>query len=197
MRLAADDTRLGELIDTLDWARTPLGPMPSWPHSLRTSTDLCLASRFPIVLYWGPELVTIYNDAYAPILRGKHPCALGRPCREVWAEIWDVIGPMLAGVMDTATATWSDDMLLVLERRGYPEECYFSFSFTPVRAEDGRTGGIFTAVIETTERVVGARRLLTLRELGQHVAEVTVEQACERAAGTLARNPADLPFFLI
>jgi signal transduction histidine kinase/GAF domain-containing protein len=198
MRLAADDTRLGELIDTLDWARTPLGPMPSWPHSLRTSTDLCLASRFPIVLYWGPELVTIYNDAYAPILRSKHPWALGRPCREVWAEIWDVIGPMLMGVMNSATATWSDDMLLVLERRGYPEECYFSFSFTPVRGEDGCTDGVFTAVIETTARVVGARRLLTLRELGQHVIDVgTVEQACERAARTISRNPDDLPFSLI
>ena len=83
MRLAAADTRLGELIDTLDWARTPLGPMRSWRQSLRTSIDLCLASRFPIVLYWGTELVTIYNDAYAPILRSKHPSALGRPCREV------------------------------------------------------------------------------------------------------------------
>jgi signal transduction histidine kinase/GAF domain-containing protein len=169
--------------------------MRSWRQSLRTSTDVCLASRFPIVLYWGPDLVTIYNDAYAPILRGKHPWALGRPCREVWAEIWDVIGPMLAGVMDTATATWSDDMLLVLERRGYPEECYFSFSFTPVRGEDGCTDGVFTAVIETTGRLVGARRLLTLRELGQHVIDVgTVEQACERAARTISRNPDDLPF---
>jgi signal transduction histidine kinase/GAF domain-containing protein len=172
--------------------------MQSWPQSLRTSTDLCLASRFPIVLYWGPELVTIYNDAYAPILRSKHPWALGRPCREVWAEIWDVIGPMLTGVMNSATATWSDDMLLVLERRGYPEECYFSFSFTPVRGEDGCTDGVFTAVIETTARVVGARRLLTLRELGQHVVEVgTVEQACQRAARTISRNPDDLPFSLI
>jgi signal transduction histidine kinase len=198
MSLAAADTRLGERIDTLDWARTPLGPVPSWPQSLRTSTDLCLASRFPIVLYWGPDLITIYNDAYAPILRSKHPWALGRPCREVWAEIWDVIGPMLTGVMNTATATWSDDMLLVLERRGYPEECYFSFSFTPVRGEDGCTDGVFTAVIETTARVIGARRLLTLREMGQHVVEVgTVEQACERAARTISRNPDDLPFSLI
>jgi|SoiMethySBSTD1v2_1073268.scaffolds.fasta_scaffold05852_12 signal transduction histidine kinase/GAF domain-containing protein len=195
MRLAAADTRLGELIDTLDWARTPLGPMRSWRQSLRTSIDLCLASRFPIVLYWGTELVTIYNDAYAPILRSKHPSALGRPCREVWAEIWDVIGPMLTGVVKSATATWSDDMLLVLERRGYPEECYFSFSFTPVRGEDGCTDGVFTAVIETTARVVGERRLLTLRELGQHVIEVgSVEQACQRAARTISRNPDDLPF---
>ena len=198
MSVAAGDSRLGTLVSEFEWTRTPLGPLAAWPQSLRTITDVCLASRFPIVIYWGAELITIYNDAYAPILRSKHPRALGRPCREVWAEIWDVIGPMLAGVMQTGVATWSDDMLLVLERRGYPEECYFSFSFTPVHAEHGGVGGVFTAVIETTERVVGARRLLTLRELGQHVTEVsTVDQACERAARTLGRNPADLPFALI
>ena len=192
------DGETATLVRSIDWSSTPLGPRSSWPASLRTTTDLCLASRFPIVLYWGSDLVTIYNDAYAPILRSKHPWALGRPCREVWAEIWDIIGPMLWGVMATGAATWSDDMLLVLERRGYSEECYFSFSFTPVRVEDGRVGGIFTAVIETTERVVGERRLSTLRELGQHVTDVgTVEEACGRAARTIARNPADIPFSLI
>jgi signal transduction histidine kinase len=195
MRLAVGDMRVSEMVQTLDWTQTPLGPAASWPQSLRTTTDLCLASRFPIVIYWGPELVTIYNDAYAPILGSKHPWALGRPCREVWGEIWDVIQPMLADVMETGAATWSDDLLLVLERRGYPEECYFSFSFTPVREETGRVAGVFTAVIETTERVVGARRLLTLRELGQHVTEAGgVEQACRRAADTLAANTSDLPF---
>jgi hypothetical protein len=198
MALTSDDTALGALADSVDWARTPLGPADGWPQSLRTVTDLCLASRFPIVIYWGPELVTIYNDAYAPILGAKHPWALGRPCREVWGEIWDVIRPMLLGVVETGTATWSDDMLLLLERRGYPEECYFSFSFTPVRTEEGHVGGVFTAVIETTERVVGARRMLTLRELGQQVTEAaTAEHACRLAAQTLAGNPADLPFALI
>jgi signal transduction histidine kinase len=186
------------LVRSMDWSRTPLGPIESWPQSLRTSVNLCLASRFPIVIYWGSDLVTIYNDAYVPILGRKHPRALGQPCRHVWAEIWDVIDPMLAGVVETGEATWSNDLLLMLERRGYPEECYFSFSFTPVRAEDGHVGGVFTAVIETTERVVGARRLLTLRELGQQVTEAsTAEHACEHAARTLARNPADLPFSLI
>src|SRR5689334_16907657 len=112
--------KLGELIRGRDWSRTPLGPVASWPQSLRSALSICLGSRFPIVIYWGPSLVVLYNDAYAEILGKKHPQALGRPCREVWSEIWDVIGPMLEGVLATGDATWSEDQLLALERGGYP-----------------------------------------------------------------------------
>ena len=146
--------------------RDSLGPVDRWPQSLRSAVSVCIGSRFPIVLYWGPRRVVLYNDAYAEILGGKHPGALGRPCQEVWSEIWDVIAPMLDGVAATGQATWSQDQLLRLERRGYPEECYFSFSFSPVRGEDGRVEGIFTAVIENTGRVLGERRLALLRDLG-------------------------------
>ena len=119
---------MGALMRRMDWARTPLGPVDSWPQSLKTSVSICLASRFPIVLYWGPEYVVLYNDAYSQILGAKHPWALGQTCAMCWAEIWDTIAPMLDGVIKTGKATWSDDLLLMLQRFGYPEECYFSFS---------------------------------------------------------------------
>ncbi|MCI0355087.1 MAG: ATP-binding protein, partial [Acidobacteria bacterium] len=155
-------------------------------------------SRFPIVIYWGAEYVTVYNDAYSEILAKKHPGALGRRARDVWAEIWDVISPMLDSVRVTGQATWSDDLLLLLERHGYPEECYFSFSFSPVRGEHGQIGGVFTAVTETTQRVIGERRLRTLRDLAAGVGEAkSGEEACHVAVATMAGNPADLPFALL
>lgn len=153
------DGEMARLMRGFDWAITPLGPVENWPQSLKTSVSICLASRFPIVLYWGPEYVVLYNDAYSQILGAKHPWALGKTCRECWAEIWDTIGPMLDGVLRTGKATWSEDLLLRLERFGYPEECYFSFSFSPVQVETGVVGGVFTAVIETTEKVVARKAI--------------------------------------
>lgn len=189
---------VGLLMSALDWTATPLGPVTDWPQSLRTAVSICLASRFPIVIYWGPEYVTLYNDAYSQILAKKHPWGLGRPAREVWAEIWPVIGPMLDGVTSTAQATWSDDLLLILERRGYAEECYFCFSFSPVRAEGGGVAGVFTAVAETTGRVLAERRLSTLRDLAAHSAHAkTAGEACGVAAANMAANNADIPFAMI
>jgi len=189
---------MGERIRAHDWARTPLGPLENWPQSLRSAVSICLGSRFPIVLYWGPERTVLYNDAYAEILGKKHPWALGRPCREVWSEIWNVIAPMLDGVMTSGEATWSDDQLLLLERRGYPEECYFSFSFSPVRGASGQVEGIFTAVVENTRRVLGERRLRTLRDLGARAALAKGERDAWRAAAVVAAdNPADLSFALL
>jgi PAS domain S-box-containing protein len=189
---------MGRLIRQTDWSRTSLGPLDRWPQSLRSAISICLGSRFPIVLYWGTEFVVLYNDAYAQILANKHPRALGKPCSEVWAEIWDVIGPMLQSVVATGEATWSDNQLLILQRHGFPEECYFSFSFSPIRSEDDRVGGIFTAVIEHTEQVMGERRVAALRDLGTRGTEAkTAEEACAIAAETLAKHPQDIPFALI
>lgn len=189
---------MGARIRAHDWSATPLGPLEQWPQSLRTAVSICVSSRFPIVIYWGPQYVVLYNDAYSQILANKHPWALGRPAATVWAEIWDVIGPMLDGVTATGEATWSDDLLLILERQGYPEECYFQFSFSPVRAEQGEVGGIFTAVTETTERVIGERRLRALRDLAAHASTArSAEEACTLAARTLADNAADVPFALV
>jgi len=197
-RLLPGGGEMGRLVRAGAWPDGSLGPIAAWPQSLRAALGICLGSRFPIVIYWGPGLLTFYNDAYAPILASKHPWALGRPCREVWAEIWDVIGPQLEGVLATGEATWSDDQLLLLRRHGYAEECYFSFSFSPIRDEHGAVSGIFTAVTENTQRVVGERRLRTLRELAARSAEAkSVDDACRITADILDGNPADVPFSLL
>ena len=181
-----------------DWARTPLGPAEHWPQSLRTSVSTCLDCAFPIVLWWGPELTILYNDEYRPMLGAKHPAALGAPGEKVWAEIWHVVGPMLSHVFRNAEATRSRDLLLHIERVGYPEEAYFSFSYSPIRAEDGRVGGIFCPVIETTEKVIGERRLRTLRDLAAACKGSASEGALYGAAAeVLALNPHDVPFAMI
>ena len=190
---------MGSLIRALDWSKTPLGPVHTWPQSLKTSVSICLNSRFPVLIWWGPALVTFYNDAYVQLIGDKHPKALGRPGREAWPELRDTIGPPLAGVMERGEATWADDMLLMLERNGYSEECYFTFSCSPIRDESGGIGGVFTPVVETTEKVVGERRLLTLRNLATARSNRSrnAEEACTKAAQVLAANPQDLPFAAI
>jgi len=189
---------MGALMRATDWSKTPLGPVRAWPQSLRTTVSTCLNSRFPILVWWGPEMVKLYNDAYRPILGAKHPVALGARGREVWPEIWNIIGPMLEGVLQRGEATWSEDILLPLERKGFPEECYFTFSYSPIRDESGGVGGIFTAVTETTQRVLGDRRLRTLRELASATLETrTAEAVCAAAMSTLSRNPDDLPFLAL
>lgn len=163
--LFAGGGEMGRLMAAHPWADSPLGPPHAWPQSLRTAVGICLGSRFPMVLWWGPDLRLIYNDAWRPSLGTlKHP-AVGKPGREVWAEIWHLIGPMLEGVLASGEATWSADMLLPMDRYGFLEETYWTYSYSPIRDEAGRVGGVFTAVTETTLRVVGERRLRTLREL--------------------------------
>jgi PAS domain S-box-containing protein len=186
---------LGARMRTLDWSATSLGPVEHWPQSLRTTVSICLNSRFPIVVWWGRDLTILYNDPYTSVLGIKHPSALGRPGGEVWREVWDIVGPMLEGVMERGEATRSDDLLLLLERHGYPEECYFTFSYSPIRDESGRVAGVFTPVSETTEKVIGERRLRTLRDLAARIADAESEpQAWSIAAGVLADNPYGVPF---
>lgn len=184
---------MGTLLRSLDWTKTALGPVEHWPQSLRTAVSICLNSRFPIVLWWGPELRLIYNDAWRPVLGNKHP-AVDRPGREVWPEIWHIIGPRLEGVLTKGEATWSDDELLMLERFGYAEEAYFTYSYSPIRDETGRVG-VFAAVSETTHRVLSERRLKTLRDLVVQASEAkSVAEACQITIRTVAENPYDVPF---
>jgi PAS domain S-box-containing protein len=187
---------MGRLMRSHDWASTPLGAVERWPQSLRTSVSTCLNSRFAILIWWGKDLVMLYNEAYTPILGSKHPKSLGSPGKEVWPEIWHIIGPMLEGVLERGEATWSDDLLLELDRDGYPEECYFTFSYSPIRDESGGVGGIFTPVQETTERVIGERRLHTLRDLAALQASnaQNVQEACQLATRALSQNQKDIPF---
>jgi len=188
---------MGELMRSFDWSSTVLGPVNTWPQSLRTSVSTCLNSRFAILVWWGPDFAMLYNDAYASILGRKHPSALGARGRDMFPEIWHIIAPMLNGVMERGEATWSDNLLLELERNGYPEECYFTFSYSPIRDESGGIGGIFTPVQETTGQVIGERRLRTLRDLAEAARASNAKsesEICRIAAETLAKNPLDLPF---
>lgn len=189
---------MGAFMRSIDWSTTPLGAVEHWPQSLRTAVSICLASYFPMLIWWGPELVKLYNDAYRVILGAKHPRSMGQRGKECWPEIWHIIGPMLEGVLNEGKATWSENQLLLLERNGYPEECYFTFSYSPIRDESGGVGGVFTAVTETTSHVLGERRLRTLREVaGSAYDAKTAEDACRIAAEALAKNPEDIPFALL
>ncbi len=186
---------MGALMREHDWGATALGPVAAWPTSLRTSVSTCLNSRFAILIWWGPELVMLYNDAYREIIGSKHPAALGMPGRKCFPEIWPIIGPMLDNVLSRGEATRSDDLPLYLERHGYAEECYFTFSYSPIRDESGGVGGVFTPVEESTEKVIGARRLQTLQQLASRSRGARdVIAVCESAAQTLNANLTDVPF---
>jgi signal transduction histidine kinase len=189
---------MAELATNLDWAATALGPPALWPQSLKTAASICLQSRFPMLVWWGSALVMLYNDAYRPILGQKHPRALGQVGAECWPEIWDLIGPMLNGVLAGGEATWSADQLLVLERNGFPEEGFYTFSYSPIFDESGGVGGVFTAVTETTERVVGERRLRTLANLAESITDLhDVEAIVARAVQQLAADARDNAFAAI
>jgi len=189
---------MGERIRALDWSTTPLGPVDGWPQSLRSALSHLLPSKAQIAMFWGPDLVTFYNDAYRPVLGGKHPGALGAPVREVWAELWGSgLEAMFDSVLTTGEAFWARDRPFFLERHGYPEETYFDFSYDPMRDESGRVNGVFCIVSETTGRVVGERRLRLLLDLGEVAQQApTVSDVFTTAATVLARYPEDLPFAL-
>src|SRR5579884_828827 len=191
---------MGARMRAKDWAATKLGPVQGWSNSLKTAVSICLNSRFPMVIWWGSDLVLLYNDGWRPILgENKDRIALGSPGREVWCEIWDVLEPMFFQVLNEGKATWTDDGLLLVNRYGFIEEAYFTWSYSPIRDDDGKVGGVFTAVTETTARVIGERRLKTLRDLGERTLEhaSSPEKACRAAAEILARNDLDFPFALI
>jgi signal transduction histidine kinase len=189
---------MGARIREHDWAASPLGPVDAWPQSLRSAVSILLPSRAQVVLFWGPEFIAIYNDAYAPVFGAKHPWALGRPARECWSEVWPVLGPLFEGVVKTGEAFWAKEHPFLLHRQGFLEETYFDVSYDPVRIEDGSVGGVFCIVSEQTGRVLGERRLRTLRELGAKTAGAkNAAEVCREAAAALVIDPADVPFSLL
>ncbi len=191
---------MGRRMREFDWSNTSLGPVAQWPQSLRSAVSILLPSKAQIVLFWGKDLATLYNDAYRPVFGAKHPHVLSLPAREAWSELWETgLRDLFEGVLRTGEAFWASDRLFVMERFGFPEETYFDVSYDPVRDESGRVGGIFCIVSETTGRVVGERRLTTLRELGARTADgaKSAEEACRNAAEIIASSPHDLPFGLI
>ncbi|MFF4968440.1 SpoIIE family protein phosphatase [Streptomyces sp. NPDC001037] len=196
--LFAADPEVGGDLARVDWGATPLGPPREWPQSLQTAVSILLSSRFPMWMAWGEQLTFFCNDAYRRDTLGrKYPWALGRPASEVWAEIWDDIGPRIRTVLSTGEATWDEGLRLFLERSGYSEETYHTFSYSPLRNDDGAVVGMLCVVSEETDRVIGERRMATLRDLGSDPSVIRTEQEVLAFADRqLARNLLDLPFTL-
>ncbi len=191
---------MGELVRSLDWSATPLGAPENWSPALRTIVRILLANRFPQLLWWGPEYISIYNDAYRPILGRKHPWGLGRPVRDCWSEIWDILKPLIDTPFKGGPSTWSEDIELQINRAGFIEETHFTvaYSAVPDDTAPGGIGGVLATVHEITEKVVGQRRITVLRDLGARTAEArTAEEACVISAAMLRPHMKDIPFALL
>ncbi|MBS1662285.1 MAG: response regulator [Bacteroidetes bacterium] len=186
---------MGQRIREYDWSSTPLGPIETWPQSLRTCIRIMLTSRQPIWIGWGPQLIKFYNDPYKAIVGGKHPWALGRPAREVWKEIWPEIGPMLRQVMEMDQGTYVEAALLIMHRNGYDEEVYYTFSYTPIPGDHGGTEGMICYNSDDTTRILSERQLKTLMRLSNELTESkSSEETIERTIRSLEDNPHDFPF---
>jgi PAS domain S-box-containing protein len=188
---------MGELILNYDWAKTSIGPIDTWPQSLRTCIRIMLTSRQPFWIGWGKELIKLYNDPYKAILGGKHPWALGEPASVVWKDIWKDIDPMLRQVMEKDKGTYAESQLLIMERNGYPEETYYTFSYTPIPGDNGDTAGMICANSDDTDRIISERQLTTLTMLGQNLTDCrTNEDIIDHTIQSLKTNPYDFPFAL-
>ena len=187
-------TGMAELVEAFDWAATPLGPMKSWANELKNTVRILLTSRFSMWMAWGPELTILYNDSYAKTTLGKkHPWALGRPAAKVWSEIWKDIGPRIQRVMETGEASWDETLMLILERSGYPEETYHTFSYSPLEEAGGKVSGMLCVVIEDTVRVIGERQLATLSMLSGELARAITKDDVFAAIVRGLTDQKDLP----
>jgi signal transduction histidine kinase len=197
-RLFDGDSEMAQLMAEHDWSRSPLGGPEHWPESLRTAVRIVLTSRFAMWMGWGEDLRFLYNDAYASMTLGsKHPWALGRPAHEVWAEIWPQLESRVETVLRTRTATWDERLLLFLERSGFSEETYHTFSYSPLGDDQGEARGLLCVVTEETERVIGQRRLALLHDLGAQLSNAsTTDEVLAALERTLAEATPDLPFSL-
>jgi signal transduction histidine kinase/CheY-like chemotaxis protein len=193
----ATPQEMPRLVEGFDWATTPLGPANEWPDSLKAVVRILLTSRFPMWMAWGPDLTVLYNDAYRRTTLGKkHPWALGRPASQVWSEIWKDIGPLIHQVMETGEATWEETLLLILERSGYPEETYHTFSYSPLSGPDGRIVGMLCVVMEDTVRVIGERQLASLSTLAESLAGSISKQDVFAAIERGLAHQKDMPWTL-
>src|SRR3954463_12750178 len=181
------------LVQAKDWTQTPLGPVERWPQSLRTTVSLCLASNFPISLIWGRACIQIYNDGYWPICGGKHPGSMGQDFRECWHSAWPAIGEAFDRAQAGRTS-YIENARMFLDRNGYLEETFFTFSFSPIRDESGKVNGLFHPVTETTIRMLSERRVRTLRDLSTRTAKArTIEAAARETIQVLSDCVFDLP----
>ena len=189
----------GELIRRLDWAGSPLGAIETWPIALKTALGIMLNSRFPMFLWWGPELIQFYNDAYTPSFgQGKHPQAMGQRGRDCWGEIWPIIWPQIDDVLVRGKASWNEDQLVPILRNGRLEEVYWTYGYSPVFDDQGAIGGVLVVCTETTSRVLAARRVHVLSEVTESIALASDPSAVDRQTdpGAGARN-LDVPFAFV
>ncbi len=185
---------MGERMRALDWAKTPLGSVAAWPQSLKTIVRVMLDSRYAMWMLWGPDLTFFCNDAYLPTVGMKRDWVLGARSDKVWEEIWPDIGPRIQRVLEEGRATWDEGLPLFLERFGFPEESYHTFSYSPIYDDASRIAGMLCVVTEVTERVIGERRLRVLRDLAASPRAETTEEAGRRLINVLANNPLDVSF---
>lgn len=191
---AKSKSTMSDLVSAFDWTSTPLGAASAWPDSLKAVVRVLLTSGFPMWMAWGPKLTMLYNDAYARTTLGrKHPWALGRPAKEVWPEIWKDVYPRIERVMTTGEASWDETLQLFLERSGYPEETYHTFSYSPLMGPDERIAGMLCVVIEDTVRVLGERQLASLSTLSAALADAITEQDVFAAIERGLANQKDMP----
>lgn len=185
---------LGNLIRSKDWSQTSLGPIEDWPISLRTTVSLCLASNFPINIIWGPEHLQIYNDGYRTVCGTAHPRALGEPYTVTWASAWSAIGKPFERALAGETS-FLENQRMFLERNGFLEETFFTFSLSPIRDENGSVVGLFHPVTETTTSSLSERRIRALRDTANHGKNAeNLEAACRLASEALSKYPQELPF---
>lgn len=181
----------------VEWSATPPGNVREWPQSLKAIVATMLHSRFPTCIFWGPEFVQVYNDAWIAVLGSSHPAAAGVPARATWNEIWAGQVAGYRSVLQTGLASYAEDQLFEVRRHGYPEEAYFTVSHSPVHDDQGVVQGVMTIATETTERVLAARRQGALRALAAAGSAETTAAACAKAADVLAEVPRDIPFALV
>ncbi|WP_328430157.1 sensor histidine kinase [Streptomyces sp. NBC_00443] len=195
-RMFAEAGAFGELLAGIEWATTPLGPPESWPGPLVDTLRLMLTSEHGMALYWGTEFATLYNLGSSPIVGAKHPWALGKPYKDVFPEVWaHPVSSHFHYVIDTRKSLLIPDEPLVMERHGFPEQCYFDSSFQPVLLDDGTAGGVLQIITETTGRVLGERRLRLLSETGARTAGlVTPGEVARVVSEVLGSYPEEIPF---
>jgi hypothetical protein len=189
---------LRQSYEEVDWSATPIGAISSWSPALRNAVDVVLHTQFPATLLWGPEFVLLYNEAFISLIADKHPTALGTPACDVFPEAWDRIGPMMRAVSAGKGATWVEDASVPLNRHGLLEEAYFTFSYSPVRGEDGAIEGVLDIATETTQQVIDRRRLATLSSLWEVLGDLEhADDLPERALSVLRNNAEDLPAIVV
>lgn len=185
-----------QIIRSTDWSAHPLGPVSSWPQTLKTALGICLNSKFPMLVWWGKDLFVFYNDTYIPFCGLKHPLFLGKPAREQWAEIWESLEPLTRQVLTTGHATWAQNMQLFMNRRGFCEETYFTFSYSPIIDETNEVVGIINPCQETTEQVLSERRFKLLQSLSAKEVN-SIKEIGEIVDRVLFLDNEDIPFSII